>query len=525
MSMASRKQEIVRRIALLAHEQPVLGSGLWFHTDVRNNFYYASYLFAAAANPDLQLSFDRTEAQAKACRIFTELLELQDRDPHSGTYGHWPLHLHPVPREAEPNSLPVELMGSLLMYFFHRYGAGLPERLRASMRQALEHVYRSGFFRKPLRDYNHHEAKYTAAKLLFGQWFGDEELLQDGWQSLKSTLLHVQTKGMPEYGCLPWFWHWVQAFTCALEMVRQEEIAADLRAMLDYLWTERSLYYVKGAWAGPHSRGLSHDIPKDANVLFDYVQYGDFELPHELPRVEYAGFLSYEAPAQAKAAALDRSVPAEVKRVVTKQTDSGEVRLNTYAYMTQHYAVGGVLERFREYDNEQHRWDVTFPLVNHDSVNQLFFFQPGDHYSAGDPRHQSDGGDIALNRNVSIALYPAAHGSGERMVGILPKGDWRMEERSLYGFINDEVYAAVFLLLPYAAEQLDDRITITGENGSNAVVVEVISTEEAGAIGIGSFDSFVAAMRGKRPQFEDAAKGFIRYTSLLGNQVALSVEI
>jgi hypothetical protein len=226
----------------------------------------------------MQLPFDKAEARAIACRIFEKLLQFQDRDPDSATYGHWPLRLHPDPGKAEINPLPVELMGSLLMYFVHNFEDRLPEKLQAMMRLALLHIYRGGFFRKPLRDYNHHEAKYTAAKLLFGQWFQDEELLREGWHCLRSMLHHVKTDGMSEYGCLPWFWHWVQAFTCAWQMIRRPDISADLSAMLDFLWTERSHYYLKGAWAGPHSRGLSHDIPKDSNVLFERPHHDSWKM-------------------------------------------------------------------------------------------------------------------------------------------------------------------------------------------------------------------------------------------------------
>jgi hypothetical protein len=516
-----RKMEIIRRLAVQAHRQPVLESGLWFHNDVRDNLYYASYLFAAASEPDMQLPFDKAEARATACRIFTELLQLQDRDPGSTTYGHWPLRLHPDPRKATINSLPVELMGSLMMYFVHNFEERLPEKLQEVMRTALLHIYRSGFFRKPLRNYNHHEAKYTAAKLLFGEWFHDEELLREGWHCLQRTLSHIETNGMSEYGCLPWFWHWVQAFTSAQQIIRRPGISADLSSILNFLWTERSYYYLKGTWVGPHSRGLSHDIPKDENVLFDYVQFGDFELPSDIQRVEYAGFLSYEAPEPARTAALNRSIPSEVKRIVTKQTDSGEIRLHTYVFITKSYAVGGARERFKEYDNEQHRWDVTFPLTSHTSVNQLFFFQPGEGYTDGDPRHQSVGAEVSFDRNVAMALYPITSDNDEQMIGILPKGEWRMEERSLFGFINNDVYAAVFMFKPYEAVEAADRITIHGKCGSNGVVVEVVSVEEARAAGIKSFKSFVLYMSANCPKFGDGVKGALVYTSLHGKQLSL----
>ena len=94
---------------------------------------------------------------------------------------------------------------------------------------------------------------------------------------------------------LPWFWHWTQAFTCALELMEEPELKRELHELLDELWSLRTFYYLKGAWVGAHSRGWPHDAPRDANVLHDYVQFGDFSLP-EMPRTEYAGFLFHEAP-------------------------------------------------------------------------------------------------------------------------------------------------------------------------------------------------------------------------------------
>lgn len=43
-SYKERQQEIIFKIALEAERRPLLESGLWFHDDVRNNFYYGSYL-------------------------------------------------------------------------------------------------------------------------------------------------------------------------------------------------------------------------------------------------------------------------------------------------------------------------------------------------------------------------------------------------------------------------------------------------------------------------------------------------
>ena len=241
----------------------LLSSGLLFHHDIRDNFYYASYLFAASQEEAIPFDGDRVQAKLKAEGILLHVLELQDQNEESVTYGHWPLHLRPTPQEAPKNTLPVELMGSLMVYFYQRYSDNLSESLRNLFALALLHIYRSNFYRKPSEHYNHHEAKYTAAKLILGQLYEDMALLEDGCQSLRSTLNRVTSIGMSEYGGLPWFWHWVQAFTCAWELMKDGEIKAELARLLDYLWEVRSTYYLGGAWVGPHSRIWPHDMPKD----------------------------------------------------------------------------------------------------------------------------------------------------------------------------------------------------------------------------------------------------------------------
>lgn len=112
-----RQKEIIFNIALEAEQRSLLESGLWFHDDVRNNFYYASYLFAAAVDDSFELPFDREQAKQKAQDVLLEILMLQNRQPGTELYGHWPLGLNPVPRDASPHELPVELMGNLLAYF------------------------------------------------------------------------------------------------------------------------------------------------------------------------------------------------------------------------------------------------------------------------------------------------------------------------------------------------------------------------------------------------------------------------
>ncbi|WP_310828996.1 hypothetical protein [Paenibacillus pedocola] len=521
-----RRKEIIHKVALEAQRLPLLDSGLWFHDDVRNNFYYASYLFAAAVDDSLRLESDREAVSKKAEAVLLETVLLQNREPGTPLYGHWPLGLHPVPREAAPHELPVEIMGSLMVWFCKQYSGLFSAGLRIAFHTAIGHIYRSGFFRKPVVYYGHHEAKYTAAKLIFGRLFGDEELREDGRVSLEQTLAYIRAKGMPEYGSLPWFWHWVQAFTCAWELEEESGVKAALGEMLDHLWSERASFYLRGAWAGAHSRGWPHDVPGDRNVLHDYVQFGDFRLPGGMPRTEYAGFLFYEAPAQIRELALDRRTPAEVKKLTQKVVPGGpssQPLLHSYAYICGDYAAGGLWERVEEFDNEQLRWTYSLPVSGAGGANQLYFFHPGEGYQEGDPRHQSPYMDVLYHKGTVISLFPVPGGKDSTVIGVLPKGQWREQPQALFGHV-DNVYFAVYLSHMYELIERQHYMEVKASGMPGGVVVEAMEVKQAEQCGIISLEEFAAEMSAKAPVFDTETILAAEYIASGGDQLRLEVS-
>lgn len=521
-----RQKEIIYNIALEAERRPLLDSGLWFHDDVRNNFYYASYLFAAAADDTLELPFTREEAKRKAEAVLLETVLLQNRQPGTTLYGHWPLGLSPLPREAAPHELPVEIMGSLMVWFCKQYSSRFSAGLRIAFHTAIGHIYRSEFFRKPVLTFGHHEAKYTAAKLIFGKLFEDEELVEDGKHSLEITLAHIRGKGMPEYGSLPWFWHWVQAFTCAWELEEDSGIKGRLADMLDYLWGERGQLYLQGAWAGAHSRGWPHDVPADSNVLHDYVQFGDFKLPAEMPRTEYAGFLHYEAPEKVRRAALNRKVPVEVCKKTGKVVAGAPDRqppLHSYAYITEDYAAGGMWERVEEFDNEQLRWAYSLPVGAAEGVNRLYFFHPGAGYQAGDPRHQSAYMEVLYHKSAVLTLFPVPEGENTEIIGVLPKGEWMKQHSALFGYAGN-VYFAVFLSHGYELQERPDYLEVISGGMPGGAVVEALSTDQAAELGIAGLEGFAAAAAQRAPKFTAGEVLAAEYTSWSGELLQLSTD-
>lgn len=519
-----RQEELVYRIAHEAWSRPRFTSGLWFHGDIRDNFYYASYLLAASVQKSYseQIKFDRSAGQQMAEEVLECVLDLQERHRDHTMYGHWPLNLGEEPSKASPHELPVELMGSLMAFLHEKYASFMNEALAEKLKTALEHIYRSGFFRKRLVLCNHHEAKYTAAKLIFGTMFRDEALLEDGKTSLANTIDRMEKEGMSEYGCLPWFWHWIQAFTCALELTEDPAIRQSLRNLLDRLWIIRGSFYLKGAWVGAHSRGWLHDVPRDANVLHDYVQFGDFELPEEMPRTEYAGFLFYEAPAAVEEMAVQREHPAEVRMALNKQVNGEKLRLHSYAYVTKSFGCGGLWERVAEFDNEQVRWMFSLPVRSEKRGNQLYFFHPGEGYdpSGNDPRHQSRWMQPMYSRNTILSIFPFPEDQEHGVIGIIPEGEWLSDANALYGLVEDVLFA-VYLNGSYELIPQEGYTQVICDQEVGGVVVEAILLEEAAEWGMASLKAFQAGMTRRRPEFE-GGEGMplkIRYTSKLIGQL------
>ncbi|ANE45609.1 hypothetical protein SY83_04050 [Paenibacillus swuensis] len=528
-SFRQRQEQVIALIAEEAYRLPLQDSGLWFHDDLRNNFYYASYLYACAADVPYETSLNSDLAKELASGVLLQVLSLQDRNPESATYGHWPLSLAPIPQEADPNRMTVEILGCMLALFHHQYSSSLSEPLHTAVDQALFHAYQSGYFEEPLHQYNHHVAKNTAACLIYGTIQDDVALLEKGRLRLEATLHRLRDEGMSEYSSLPWLWHWIQAFTAAWDIVRDGSVKETLSELLELLWYERALFYLQGAWVGPHSRSLPHDVPGDGNVAFDYIHFGNFTLPNQLPRVEYAGFLNYEVSKAVCKQALEQAEPLEIKRAYPGNRGGEGVLLHNYTYRTGAYALGGMWERSEEFANEQHRWDLTLP-VQSGSINQAFFYHPAEGCAPSDHRHQSSVEEILLYQNTVMTLYPMSGEDGankeqQEIIGVLPKGEWRREALALYGRVGreGEVWVAVQLLQPYEVEENSDHLVVRSRGPLNGVVMDVMSKDEVLHEGITSMDDFFTDSQARTPIYDEADRS-LSYTARSGRLLCLRLD-
>ncbi|MFN0224830.1 hypothetical protein [Paenibacillus sp. KR2-11] len=500
-TVEQRRSQVLRLAAKQAMELPLHSTGFWFHSDVRDNYYFATHLFAyTAGGAEDWVEYRRIEGMELAAGMLQRILQLQDRDPSSRTYGHWPLHLGEDPSAAKPHPLPVELMGCLLILFYERYGQRLPPIIKKEVDEALLHLYRSPVYRHPLQNLTHHEAKHTAQKLLLGHLFQDASLLREGLSHTARILEHLERFGFKEYGCLPWHWHWIQAFTCVWELVQDEEAKNLTERMLEKLWKLRAKAYLAGAWTGARSRVWPHDAPKDTNTAHDYIQFGDFPAPASFPRLEGAALFTYEVSEAVRRSAAAAPQPQEIKRSIRFAEAGGhtESEAHTSLYRTDAYALGGIWERREEYDNEQVRWALSLPLGGEAAqagVNQLTFFHPGAGYRPGDTRHASRYGEVLFHRGIVMELWDIPSGDTEAadfLIGCLPKGEWCFTPRSGSGVLDSGVYVSFHLLHGYRTAEEPDRVSVLSplSDGRGGLVLEVLHAKEAAALGVRHADEW-----------------------------------
>ncbi|MFP5105300.1 hypothetical protein ACSU6B_00805 [Neobacillus sp. C211] len=541
-----RRKEVGELAANKALEIPILPSGYWFHHDLRDNFYYAIHLFAYCVDKELANNWSeekREHAKKIALDMIRKVLSLQMKDFHDPMYGHWPLNLGNHPCEAKPNPLTVELLGCLLTLFYTKYQHELPSEVSNECYLAIQHMYKSSVYCHPLKYNVHHGAKHASLKLLLGHFFNDNELMKQGLHFAKQQFNHIQQFGFKEYGPLPWFWHWIQAFTCVWEVVENSKVRNVMNEMLDHLWRLRAENYLKGTWVGPHSRQSAHDVPKDHNTLLDYIQFGDFPFPSQIVRLEGSVLFTYEVSDKIVQHAISRTEPVEIKRKIQAANVDGFVteEMHTYVFIDPAYAVGGIWERINEYDNEQQLWDITLPLSQtnaENSVNQAFFFHPGEKYVPGDDRHASPFGEVLYHKGTVIQMWHIPKEEKDvysELIGCLPVGEWYFEKTCGYGRV-ESTYLTFQLINEYNIEKKADRISISSPfiSNWNGVIIEAVSCKEAEMKGIQDLESFIAAVKERKHSHSfftnqslsngTIEKILVSYTTCQNDQLTFSLD-
>ncbi len=212
-----------------------------------------------------------TGAADEAAGILDRVLDGQDLDPLSDTYGIWPYYLEePLERMARPDTNWADFIGQELVLTMIRHATALPDPLRERLRTAIAAAAEAVVRRNVPMSYTNIASKGTFVTLGAGQVLGDPELTRYGRERIERLAATVdETGSFAEYNS-PTYW----LVTCtAMSAVsqyitdqRSATIAADL---VDRLWRHlvQRWHLPSGQLSGPMSRAYRDDLGEEPHLL------------------------------------------------------------------------------------------------------------------------------------------------------------------------------------------------------------------------------------------------------------------
>ncbi|MDR3707840.1 MAG: hypothetical protein P4L33_06050 [Capsulimonadaceae bacterium] len=227
-----------------------LPDGIWAH-DTRGALDYALALFASHDPAYVRRGQDVVDA----------ILDQQDTDPTSRTYGIWSWYLEePLDKMSPPDWNWADFCGARLADILMAYSPLLPDGQIQRIRTALGHAGWSIFRRNVNCDYTNIAIMGAAVTLAAGEILGESRLLDYGRLRLQRQLEHVRYHGgFTEYNSPTYSVVAVEELERIHRLVKDPEARATAKLLHEQAWKVIAEHFHPGTnqWAGPCSRAYS----------------------------------------------------------------------------------------------------------------------------------------------------------------------------------------------------------------------------------------------------------------------------
>jgi hypothetical protein len=251
-----------------------------YHTRLRGDIFV--HHVRDSADYALALLDSREPARMeRAVEMLWRLVDEQDDDPRSPTYGIWPwFYDEPLDQMATPDWNWADFIGVRLVQVLVRHPAALddvaPDLARA-VRSALGHAARSIMRRDVALSYTNIAIMGTYVTIMTGDLLGDAHIAGYGRDRLRRlAAFTAEYGGFPEYNSPNYTCVAVTELTRMLRDFRAEDDRALVRELHDRAWREIATHWHRPSaqWAGPHSRSYATLIGDGAGEVLDVVQRG-----------------------------------------------------------------------------------------------------------------------------------------------------------------------------------------------------------------------------------------------------------
>lgn len=195
---------------------------------------------------------------SRAAQIVRRVVDLQDTDPKSKTYGVWPWLLEePLSEMKSPDLNWADFCGSQLVHILREHPRKLPAELRTTMRESVRHAVAAIRRRNVSPGYTNIAILGGVVCVAAGELLSDDDFLTYGRQRLQRVVKHVeQHGGFSEYNSPPYSKVIIGECERLLHLVNDPASRAAADSLRRTCWEEiaSSFHPATQQWAGPHSR-------------------------------------------------------------------------------------------------------------------------------------------------------------------------------------------------------------------------------------------------------------------------------
>ena len=204
------------------------------------------------------LASPNEEHRAKGNAVLARVIDLQDSDPESKTFGIWAWYAEePLSEMAFPDYNWADFIGAVLAVILRDYPDRLSDELREKTKQSLEFACRAIIKRDVGPDYTNIAMMGATVTAAAGELLGRPDFLEYGRKRIQRNLDHFKlTGGFSEYNSPTYTMVVVRELERMLHLVTDSECRAVAKELLDATIKIIAEHYhiPTGQWAGPHSR-------------------------------------------------------------------------------------------------------------------------------------------------------------------------------------------------------------------------------------------------------------------------------
>ena len=221
----------------------------------RSAMDFAAYLIAS---PD-------AEHRKRGNALLGKVLELQDQNPESRTFGLWSWYAEePLKEMAAVDFNWADFQGAVIAVILHDYSDRLTDENREKAKKALENCCAAIVKRNVGPGYTNIAIMGATVTAAAGEILDRPEFLEYGRKRIQKSLEHhQQVGGFNEYNSPTYTMVVIYELERMLHLVKDADCRAAAVKLLGEAWKTIAWHYhvPTGEWAGPHSRTYSDRLP------------------------------------------------------------------------------------------------------------------------------------------------------------------------------------------------------------------------------------------------------------------------